>query len=97
MKIARFEFNLFGENTYILWDPETLDAAIVDPGMQTSDEEKVLADFITSNGLHPVHLINTHLHLDHTLGDTFVSSTYGLDLEAAAPDDFLGKDREAQA
>lgn len=97
MKTARFEFNLFGENTYIIWDPETLDAAIVDPGMQTDNEEKIFADFIASNGLHPVHLINTHLHLDHTLGDDFVSATYGLGLEAAAPDDFLGKDRSAQA
>ena len=38
MKTARFEFNLFGVNTYIVWDPDTLEAAIVDPGMQSPEE-----------------------------------------------------------
>ena len=33
MKVSRFIFNMFGVNTYVLWDPESLEAAIVDPGM----------------------------------------------------------------
>lgn len=97
MKIARFEFNLFGVNTYIVWDPETRDAAIIDPGMQSPEEERALADFIAERDLHPVHLINTHLHIDHTLGDDFVAAAYGLELEAAASDGFLGESRDSQA
>jgi len=31
MQIKRFEFNLFGENTYIVYDEATLEAAVVDP------------------------------------------------------------------
>lgn len=97
MKTARFEFNLFGVNTYIVWDPDTLEAAIIDPGMQTGEEEKALDDFIASRGLKPVHLINTHLHIDHTLGDEYVARKYNLALEAAAPDRFLGESRDGQA
>lgn len=97
LKTACFEFNLFGVNTYVVWDPETLDAAIIDPGMHTPEEERTLANFIASNALRPIHLINTHLHIDHTLGDDFVAASYGLGLEAAVDDDFLGRQRMEQA
>ena len=46
MKISRFVFNMFGSNTYVMWDPETLQAAIVDPGMIDSREEEALYGFI---------------------------------------------------
>lgn len=97
MKIARFEFNLFGVNTYVVWDPSTGDCAIIDPGMQSAEEERALADFIAEKGLHPTHLINTHLHIDHTLGDGFVAASYGVPLEAADADSFLGETRNEQA
>ena len=97
MKTARFEFNLFGVNTYIVWDPDTLEAAIVDPGMQSPEECRELDSFITSHKLKPVHLINTHLHIDHTLGDDHVERQYGLSLEAAPADSFLGESRDGQA
>lgn len=97
MKTARFEFNLFGVNTYIVWDPVSLEAAIIDPGMQSQDECKALDEFISKNGLRPKHLINTHLHIDHTLGDDYVSAKYGLPLEASADDKFLGEARNSQS
>ena len=31
MKIKRFEFNMFPENCYVLWD-ETNEAVVIDPG-----------------------------------------------------------------
>jgi len=33
LHIARFEFSLFGINTYVVYDPETRECAIIDPGM----------------------------------------------------------------
>ena len=33
LNIKAFQFNMFGVNTYVVWDPVTLDAAIIDPGM----------------------------------------------------------------
>lgn len=42
MKIKQFEFNLFGVNTYVVWDEATLEAAVIDPGMSSPAEEKEL-------------------------------------------------------
>ena len=91
MKVSRFIFNMFGINTYIMWDPATLEAAIIDPGMIDIDEEQALYDFISRNSLRPVHLINTHMHLDHIFGNLKVKEKYGLDIKAHPDDDFLGK------
>lgn len=91
MKVSRFIFNMFGINTYIMWDPATLEAAIIDPGMIDIDEEQALYDFISRNSPRPVHLINTHMHLDHIFGNLTVKEKYGLDIKAHPDDDFLGK------
>jgi hydroxyacylglutathione hydrolase len=72
-----FVFNLFAENTYILY-LENGEAAIIDPGCSDGAENRKLADFIKSNGLKPVLLLNTHAHIDHVLGNDFVYREYGL-------------------
>lgn len=88
---------MFGVNTYILWDPETLQAAIIDPGMITSDDNQIIDSFIKENNLKLIHLINTHLHLDHTFGDDYISATYGLKLQANDGDSRIGELRSVQA
>ena len=50
MKIKRFEFNMFPENCYVLWD-ETLEAVVIDPGCFYEEEKQALKNFIISNGL----------------------------------------------
>ncbi len=97
MKLKSFEFSLFGVNTYILWDEATREAVIVDPAMTRPDECAVIDAFIEQNNLHPVRLINTHLHLDHTFGDEYVKTRYGLPLEANSGDAAFGLDRQGQA
>ncbi|MCM1028414.1 MAG: MBL fold metallo-hydrolase [Pseudoflavonifractor sp.] len=97
LKYSRFEFNIFGVNTYIIWDEDTLAAAIIDPGMGDEFEEVTVAKFIDDQGLRPDHLINTHLHVDHVMGDKFVETKYGLELEASPDDSFLGEALDAQA
>jgi len=79
IQIAKFTFNPFSENTFVLYD-ETKECVIIDPGCQTKEEKKALADFISSNELKPVRLLNTHCHLDHIFGNYFVSKEYGLEL-----------------
>lgn len=88
---------MFGVNTYIVWDAETLEAAVIDPGMISKAENQILTDFIKTHNLRPVHLINTHLHIDHTFGDDFVKTSYGLGLEANENDSEFGRRRDAQA
>jgi len=75
--IKSFCFNLFYENTYVLFD-ETKQCIIVDPGCFEKAEEETLQQFISSNGLSPVMLVNTHAHIDHVLGNNFVFKTYNL-------------------
>lgn len=97
MKIQKFTFNMFGVNTYILWDEASHEAAIVDPGMIDEAEERVLDDFIKRNNLKITHLINTHMHLDHTFGDRHIQKQYGVKIEGHQSDDFLGENLPAQA
>ena len=76
IQIKKFTFNLFSENTFVLWDDETLESAIVDPGCSDSSEENELENFITDNNLKVKYLINTHCHIDHILGCEFVKNKY---------------------
>ncbi len=77
MEIARFIFNAFAENTYLLFD-ETKECVIIDPGCNNDYEESSLLKFIQNNGLKPVKLINTHFHIDHVLGNHFISENFRL-------------------
>lgn len=81
MLVKRFTFNDFQENTYVLSD-ETGQCIIIDPGCNNSSEKKQLVDYITSESLTPVMLVNTHCHIDHVLGNKFVAETYSLTLFA---------------
>lgn len=81
MDVSIFTFNGFQENTYVLYD-ETKECVIIDPGCNSKAEQETLASFITSNELKPIRLINTHCHIDHVLGNAYVTNTYKLELEA---------------
>ena len=76
IKIKNFTFNLFAENTLVIWDDNSLESAIVDPGSSNSAEEKILEEFISSQKLKVKYLINTHCHIDHILGCRFVKEKY---------------------
>lgn len=76
LKIKLFTFNMFSENTIIIWDDESRDAAIVDPGTSSSTEENELLSFISSKDLRIKYLINTHCHIDHILGCSFVKEKF---------------------
>lgn len=76
IQIKKFTFNLFSENTFVLWDDATLEGAIIDPGCNDSSEEKILESFISENSLTVKYLINTHCHIDHILGCEFVKLKY---------------------
>lgn len=77
IKIESFVFNFFQVNTFVLFD-ETKECVIIDPGCINPGEKKELIDFISNNDLIPVKLLNTHSHIDHILGDVFITESYGL-------------------
>jgi glyoxylase-like metal-dependent hydrolase (beta-lactamase superfamily II) len=76
IKIKKFVFSQFFENTYVVWDDLTKETMIVDPGCSDSYEEKELESFISSNKLRVKYLINTHCHVDHIFGCRFVKDKY---------------------
>ncbi|MCT4559951.1 MAG: MBL fold metallo-hydrolase [Crocinitomicaceae bacterium] len=75
MKIARFVFNAFQENTYVLYDKNKV-AVIVDPGCYDRYEEEMLFKFIKQNELKVAGIMNTHAHIDHVLGVHEVMKMY---------------------
>jgi hydroxyacylglutathione hydrolase len=76
-QIRTFVNNPYQENTVILYD-DTMECAIIDPGMYTAAEQNAVVNFIREEGLKPVLLLNTHCHIDHVLGNKFVFDQYGL-------------------
>ncbi len=97
MKLSRFTFNMFGVNTYILWDEESHEAIIVDPGMTNDKERQQIDDFLSNNNLKLTHLVNTHMHIDHSFGVAYITSKYGLKLECNDLDQFLAQRLTQQA
>jgi len=95
MEIKQFVFSPFQENTYVAYT-DNLEAIIIDPGCYSTDEENQLRLFIESKGLNVKHLVNTHLHLDHAFGNSFVEKTWNVVTEAHAGDAFWLKGMAGQ-
>jgi len=95
IKIKTFVFNSFQENTYLLYD-ETCKAVIIDPGCHSKSEEESLLSFIKENSIKLKHLLNTHSHIDHILGNRFVSEQFKLPVESHKDDVFLIQNAKEQ-
>lgn len=78
--IKSFCFNFFQENTYIIWNNLTKNCWIIDPGCMNEQEQQKVFDFIASQQLNPIRLLNTHCHLDHIYGNKAIAEKYGLNL-----------------
>src|SRR5690606_31888161 len=72
-----FTVNPLQENTYLLIN-ENRDCFIIDPGCYFTNEQNELLDAISSGGLKPVRLLNTHAHFDHVFGNSLIERTFGL-------------------
>lgn len=77
IKIQKFTFNPFQENTYLLYD-ESKSAVVIDPGCYDREEEKEINSFIENHDLNLEKVLNTHCHIDHMLGNAFFYNVYGL-------------------
>ncbi|MDE6341989.1 MAG: MBL fold metallo-hydrolase, partial [Muribaculaceae bacterium] len=91
LKIAKFSFYLFGINTYVVYDTEAREAAIIDPGMTRPEEFDAMERFIMRENLTVTHLINTHLHVDHAIADQWVKRKYNVAVNAHPLERELGK------
>ena len=96
MNIKQFVVNPFGVNGFVLSN-DSGNAILIDPSISSEQEENALASYIEKNGLTVRHLLNTHLHLDHVLGNAFVANKYGVQPEAHEEDAFLLDLQEEQS
>lgn len=79
ISVKSFTFSPVQENTYILYN-QNRHALIIDPGCYFAAEQETLKNFLTTNNLKPVQLLNTHCHLDHVFGNKWIHKEYGLEL-----------------
>ena len=85
LNIQRFVCNPIRENTYVVSD-DSKECVIIDCGAWYDDEKEAIKEYINGNKLIPKHLIATHGHVDHHLGDRFVYDTWGLKPEVDGSD-----------
>lgn len=79
--VKTFVFNAFQENTYVLSD-KTGQCVIVDAGCNSDSEYTQLFNYILSEKLKPLLLLQTHGHVDHVLGAVRVLKEYGIPIRA---------------
>ncbi len=64
MRIQCLSVGLLQVNCYVVWDSETKEALVIDPG---GDVERIL-EFLKANDLRLERIVNTHSHFDHVGG-----------------------------
>jgi glyoxylase-like metal-dependent hydrolase (beta-lactamase superfamily II) len=75
IEIKQFTFGPLQENTFLLINGKR-ECIIIDPGCYFQDERKELLQYIQTQGLNVIRLLNTHCHFDHIFGNKLVSDTY---------------------
>lgn len=97
LRVKQFVFGPFEESTFILVDDATRKSIVVDPGMFNQDDCKVFDNFVDSHEIHLTQIVNTHLHIDHCIGNSHVCTRYGIPSAANAGDAPLGAQLPEQA
>ena len=59
----RFSHGMLGSNTYLLWETETGEGLVIDPGNPPDEVEK----FTSENNISVKYIALTHAHYDHVL------------------------------
>ena len=72
MKIQKYSSGMIGTNCYLVWDENSKEAMLVDPG----DYEKKIADCVETEGLTVKYIVLTHGHGDHIGGVAEFSEKY---------------------
>ena len=97
LSVKKFVVNMFGENTFLVFNSASKEAAIIDAGMLYEEDWRSFSDFVTKEGLTVKYLLNTHLHIDHLFGVNEAIRRYGVGLSASLADEFLAERVAQQA
>lgn len=76
LHIRTLVFNLFQENTYIVWKEEGR-CAVIDPGFYLDTEKEAFFETLTGLGLEVDSVLLTHAHFDHLNGAKAVQDRFG--------------------
>lgn len=85
-RIEKFVFNEFEQNTYLVYDENTKEALIIDPGNSDAIENDELKRFIIENQLKLTKIINTHGHIDHIFGLVYLKEHFNPEFYFPSPD-----------
>jgi len=74
--------------TYVVWDPATLDAVVIDPVLDYSpvgsytwtESVDAVTGFVREAGLRLRHVLETHAHADHLSGSQLLRRRFGATL-----------------
>ncbi len=97
LEVAKFSFNVFEVNTYLIFDNKTNEAWIIDPGNSNEFEDDELERFIRDKNLMITKILNTHGHIDHVYGVKFIKNHFNADYYFPSPDYEFLKNIKLQA
>ena len=83
LKVAIIPVTPLMQNSCVIWNENTKNAAVTDPG---GDLDKI-NDFLSKNNLNLVKIFITHGHLDHAGGAFNLSQEHDVKIEGPHPDD----------
>ncbi len=83
--------NGFWQNGYVLYNADTRDALIIDPGKV----DQQIEDYISSNKLNVQAIINTHGHGDHVGGNKHYQELYKVKIYAHTKEAYKYRNKQA--
>lgn len=72
----KFIFNVFDQNTYVVYNQFSKEAWVFDPGNSNEIENDEIERFILENELNLTKILNTHGHIDHVFGVNFLKEIF---------------------
>ncbi len=91
MKVKKLIVGPLEANCYILWDEESKEAVVIDPG---GEGERILKA-IRRNSLKVIYIVDTHAHIDHIEANDFIREKTNAPLAIHSADVSLLEDIEA--
>lgn len=88
VQLGMFVLGVVNTNTYVVYDENTRDAYIVDPG----DEYQGVLDYIAEHRLRVRAIIATHGHFDHILGVDYFRDKLGVEFYMHREDIVIAQD-----
>jgi len=77
MNVKCFKVGWLSTNCYVVGCEETKEAVIIDPGLESEKEAKLILEHIKKKRFYIKYIINTHGHPDHISGNMIMKEATG--------------------